>query len=185
MQTWLGRTARAESPPEAETEATSPKTLACALSSLFRSDKSQVWWCTERRRQRQWDLYEFKASLVYNPLTPGSRTVRALLHRETLSQKGGKKGTVVQDWRIMITSIHSGTLIKTSSPAVPHDCVYLWPPKAGLQASSRNFTEPTKLLSSTQRGSPDKGSELQARGRVAFPEPPESTLLPGCSEYLG
>lgn len=133
MQTWLGRTARAESPQKQKTEATSPKTLACALSSLFRSDKSQVWWCTERRRQRQWDLYEFKASLVYNPLTPGSRTVRALLHRETLSQKGGKKGTVVQDWRIMITSIHSGTLIKTSSPAVPMTVCTCGHPRQGCR----------------------------------------------------
>lgn len=173
-------------PPEAETEATSPKALAYALSSLFRSDKSQVWWCTERRRQRQWDLYEFKASLVYNPLTPGSRTVRALLHRETLSQKGKKRDRCARlENNDSLNPQAEWDPDKNQFSGRSQDCVYLWPPKAGLQASSRNFTEPTELLSSTQRGSPDKGFELQARGRVAFPEPPESTLLPGCSEYLG
>lgn len=135
-------------------------------------------------REKEWDLYEFKASLVYNPLTPGSRTVRALLHRETLSQKGEKRDCCAR--------LENNDNLnpqwdpdKNQFSGRSHDCVYLWPPKAGLQASSQNFTEPTELLSSTQRGSPDKGSELQARGRVAFPEPPESTLLPGCSEYLG
>ena len=41
-----------------------------------------VWWCTPLtpalRRQRQADLYEFEASLVY---IVSSRTVRAVTHR--------------------------------------------------------------------------------------------------------
>jgi hypothetical protein len=52
---------------------------------------SQVWWCTPLnpalRRQRQADLCEFEASLVYKSSSGQSE----LLHRKTLSQKTNNK----------------------------------------------------------------------------------------------
>lgn len=83
-------------------------------------------------------------------MSVSSRTVRALLHRETLSQKEKKKKvTVSQEVRIMTSLLHrqSRTLIKKKKKkkftGCSHGRVYLWPPKAGLRASRRNFAEPT------------------------------------------
>lgn len=142
MQAWLGKTARPESPQKQKHRPSLQKPWPVPCHHCSEVTRARCGGA-QREGGRGSGISGFKASLVYNPLTPGSRTVRALSHRETLSQKE-KKVTVVQDWRIMTTWIYrqSGTLIKTSSLAVPMT-VYLWPPKAGLQASSRNFAELT------------------------------------------
>jgi hypothetical protein len=59
---------------------------------LFKKQWGQVWWCTPLipalGRQRQVDLCEFKAVLG---LWSESRIARALLHRNSLSQKQNKQ----------------------------------------------------------------------------------------------